>query len=494
MSNQPHIPNLDISEVGRVQEVRQGIVMASGLPSCIYGQLVDLSNGTKGLILGFNPESVLIVSLGDDSNIRMGDTLVSRSELLTVPVGDGYLGRIVDCAGRPLDDKGAITASEHYPVFREAMGVIERDPVVDPLETGIKIIDLAIPVGKGQRELLIGDRQTGKSSIGIDAIINQKGKDVVCIYVCIGGSYTSLKRAVSLLAQKNALDYTIVMASTAAASSAEQYLCPYSASAIGEYFMFHGRDVLVVFDDLIKHAWAYRQMSLLLERPPGREAYPGDIFYIHSQLMERAGKLKPEHGGGTMTFLPIVSTLQGDITGYVQSNLVSMTDGQIYLNASLFHEGFKPAIDMGLSVSRIGSKVQCPAVKKVSGGLRLEYAQYRELLRLTRLRTKLSDEAMRQMKRGEILRELLTQENGRPVSTIEEIVTFYALKSGALEKRGAQEVKAFKEGFFTYLTETDSELAGLLDSKRDLSDEIKTALDAEIEEFFSSLRDQENRG
>lgn len=494
MSNQPHIPNLDISEVGRVQEVRQGIVMASGLPSCIYGQLVDLSNGTKGLILGFNPESVLIVSLGDDSNIRMGDTLVSRSELLTIPVGDGYLGRIVDCAGRPLDDKGGITASEHYPVFREAMGVIERDPVVDPLETGVKIIDLAIPVGKGQRELLIGDRQTGKSSIGIDAIINQKGKDVVCIYVCIGGSYTSLKRAVSLLAQKNALDYTIVMASTAATSSAEQYLCPYSASAIGEYFMFHGRDVLVVFDDLIKHAWAYRQMSLLLERPPGREAYPGDIFYIHSQLMERAGKLKPEHGGGTMTFLPIVSTLQGDITGYVQSNLVSMTDGQVYLNASLFHEGFKPAIDMGLSVSRIGSKVQCPAVKKVSGGLRLEYAQYRELLRLTRLRTKLSDEAMRQMKRGEILRELLTQENGRPVSTLEEIVTFYALKSGALEKRGAQEVKAFKEGFFTYLTETDPELAGLLDSKRDLSDEIKTALDAEIEEFFSSLRDRENRG
>ncbi|MFA4909359.1 MAG: F0F1 ATP synthase subunit alpha, partial [Candidatus Omnitrophota bacterium] len=397
-------------------------------------------------------------------------------------------------AGRPLDDKEVITASEHYPVFREAMGVIERDPVVDPLETGVKIIDLAIPVGKGQRELLIGDRQTGKSSIGIDAIINQRGKDVVCIYVCIGGSYTSLKRAVSLLAQKNALDYTVVVASTAAVSSAEQYLCPYSASAIGEYFMFHGRDVLVVFDDLIKHAWAYRQMSLLLERPPGREAYPGDIFYIHSQLMERAGKLKPEHGGGTMTFLPIVSTLQGDITGYVQSNLVSMTDGQIYLNASLFHEGFKPAIDMGLSVSRIGSKVQCPAVKKVSGGLRLEYAQYRELLRLTRLRTKLSDEAMRQMKRGEILRELLTQENGRPVSTIEEIVTFYALKSGALEKRGAQEVKAFKEGFFTYLTETDSELAGLLDSKRDLSDEIKTALDAEIEEFFSSLRDQENRG
>ncbi len=494
MNNQLHIPNLDISEVGRVQEVRQGIVMASGLPSCIYGQLVDFSNGTKGLILGFNPESVLIVALGDDSNIKMGDTLVSRSELLTIPVGDGYLGRIVDCAGRPLDDKGGITVSEHYPVFREAMGVIERDPVVDPLETGVKIIDLAIPVGKGQRELIIGDRQTGKTSIGIDAIINQKGKDVVCIYVCIGGSYTSLKRAVSLLAQKNALDYTIVMASTAAASSAEQYLCPYSASAIGEYFMFHGRDVLVVFDDLIKHAWAYRQMSLLLERPPGREAYPGDIFYIHSQLMERAGKLKPEHGGGTMTFLPIVSTLQGDITGYVQSNLVSMTDGQIYLNASLFHEGFKPAIDMGLSVSRIGSKVQCPAVKKVSGGLRLEYAQYRELLRLTRLRTKLSDEAMRQMKRGEILRELLTQENGRPVSTIEEIVTFYALKSGALEKRGAQEVKAFKEGFFTYLTETDSELAGLLDSKRDLSDEIKTALDAEIEEFFSSLRDQENRG
>jgi len=485
MNNQLHIPTLDISEVGRVQEVRQGIVMASGLPSCIYGQLVDFSHGIKGLILGFNPDSVLIVVLGDDSNIKMGDTLVSRSELLTIPVGEGYLGRVVDCAGKPLDDKGEIALAEHYPVFREAMGVIGRDPVVDPLETGVKIIDLAIPVGKGQRELIIGDRQTGKTSIGIDAIINQKGKNVVCIYVCIGGSYTSLKRAVSLLAQKDALDYTIVVAATAATSSAEQYLCPYSASAIGEYFMFHGRDVLVVFDDLIKHAWAYRQMSLLLERPPGREAYPGDIFYIHSQLMERAGKLKPENGGGTMTFLPIVSTLQGDITGYVQSNLVSMTDGQVYLNASLFHEGFKPAIDMGLSVSRIGSKVQCPAIKKVSGGLRLEYAQYRELLRLTRLRTKLSEEAMRQMKRGEILRELLTQDNCNPVSTLEEIVMFYALKSGALEKRDAREVKMFKDGFFTYLRETDPELAGLLDSQRDLSAEIKAALDGEIEEFFS---------
>lgn len=482
------VSSLDIREVGAVKEAKQGIVKVSGLPSCIFGQLVDFGGGQKGMVMGFNQEEVLVIVLGDDSGINTGDTVSSRSELLTVPVGPEFVGRVVDCLAKPMDARGNINAKDNYPVFREALGVMEREPITAPLQTGTKILDLVIPIGKGQRELIIGDRQTGKTSIAIDAILNQKGKNVVCIYCYIGGSQSTLKKMMSLLSSRGALPYTIIVCASASSTPAEQYLAPYVAACLGEYFMFNGQDSLVIFDDLTKHAWAYRQISLLLERPPGREAYPGDIFYVHSQLMERAGKLKAGLGGGTMTFLPIASTLQGDITGYIQSNLVSMTDGQVYLSSALFFEGFKPAIDLGLSVSRIGSKVQSPAIRQVSAGLRLQYAQYRELQRLTRLRTKLSKEALDQIKRGETLRELLIQENGKPVSLAEEIVIFYAFKKRILEMLKPDALKNFKSEFFGYLSNANPSLADKIEKEQALTDEITSAIDKEMIKYFQDTK------
>ena len=487
-ASKTNIASLDIREVGVVKEVKQGVVKISGLPSCIFGQLIEFSRGAKGMVMGFSQAEVLAIVIGDDSSINMGDTVTSRSELLTAPVGSDFVGRVVDCLARPIDGKGDIIASDNYPVFREALGVMEREPITAPLHTGTKILDLVIPIGKGQRELIIGDRQTGKTSIAVDVILSQKARNVVCVYCYIGGSYSALKKTINLLNEKGALSYTIVVCATAASTPAEQYLAPYTAASLGEYFMFNGKDSLVVFDDLTKHAWAYRQISLLMERPPGREAYPGDIFYIHSQLMERAGRLRSGLGGGTMTFLPIVNTLQGDITGYIQSNLVSMTDGQIYLSSGLFFEGFKPAIDLGLSVSRIGSKVQSSATRFVSGGLRLEYAQYRELQRLTRLRTRLSKEALDQIRRGEALRELFIQENSKPLSLAEEIVLFYAFRKKILEILKPEAVKAFKKEFFAYLCNVNPSLVDNIEKEQDLSDDIMGAIDRELINYFQDVK------
>lgn len=481
------IPLLDVKEVGYVREVKHGIAKVYGLPSCVYGQLVEFSHKTKGMVIGFNLQEVLVIILGEERSVSVGDSISSLAELLTVPVGEGFLGRIVNSLGEPLDGKPDIPAPDLYPVFREAAGVMEREPITEPLLTGIKIIDLIISIGKGQRELIIGDRQTGKSSIGIDAIINQKDKDVICIYCWIGGPQVALKKILYTLRQKEALKYTIVVSSAADTSAAEQYLAPYTACALGEYFMYNRKDVLVIFDDLTKHAWTYRQMSLLLERPPGREAYPGDIFYLHSQIMERAGKLNKDRGAGSMTFLPIVETLQGDITGYIPSNLVSMTDGQMYISTALFHEGFKPAIDLGLSVSRIGSRVHCPAIKEVSQGLRLEYAQYREMLRLTKLRTHLSSGALETMHRGEILRELFVQPNNQPLSLVEEIILFYIFKRKILEALPGPILRKAIDGFYSYLSTQAPELIVQLNEKKDLAPDIKAGLDKILIKFFGQL-------
>lgn len=485
------IPLIEVREVGFVNDVRRGIVRMSGLPSCVYGQLVQFSEGTKGIVMGFNPDEVLAIILGEEHNVSVGDSVTSLTELLTVPVGEKFIGRIVNSLAEPLDAKGDISASDYFPVFREASGVMEREPVTEPLLTGIKIIDFVIPLGKGQRELIIGDRQTGKSSIGVDTIINQRDKDVICIYCWIGGPGSALKKMVHAFTQRGALSHTIVVASPADTSAAEQYLVPYTACALGEYFMFQGKHVLVVFDDLIKHAWIYRQMSLLLERSPGREAYPGDIFYLHSQLLERAGKMRSDKGGGSMTFLPIAETLQGDITGYIQTNLISITDGQLYINSSLFREGFKPAIDLELSVSRIGSRVQYPAVKELGDGLRLEYAQYREMLRMTKLRTRLSAEALAKIKRGEALREILMQPNNKPLSIEEEIVLFYAFKRKILEALTPPALKKFIEDFFSYLLAQDPDAVNLLKEKKALAPDIKARLDKAMINFFKDLKQQE---
>jgi F-type H+-transporting ATPase subunit alpha len=482
------ISALEVREVGFVKDVRRGIARVSGLPSCVYGQLVQFSRGTKGLVMGFNPSDVLVIILGEDYNIFVGDEVAALAELISVPVGNAFLGRIVNSLAEPIDGKGQIQASDYFPVFIEAPGVMEREPVTKPLCTGIKIIDLTIPIGKGQRELIIGDRQTGKSSIAIDTIINQKDSNVICIYCWIGGPQAALKNIVNTFYNNGAMKYTIVVSASADLSAAEQYLAPYAAAALGEYFMKNGKDVLVVFDDLTKHAWIYRQMSLLLERSPGREAYPGDIFYLHSQLLERAGQMNKERGGGSMTFLPIVETLQGDITGYIQTNIISITDGQIYISSALFREGFKPAIDLGLSVSRIGSRVQYPGIKELGKGLRLEYAQYREMLRLTKLRTRLSPEAMAKMKRGETLQQILMQPNYRPLSPEEEMVLFYAFKRKVLEAASPPALRRFIDDFFVYLAEENPALVNRIKEAKDLSASVTAELDKYINDFFKDLK------
>ncbi|MDD5504838.1 MAG: F0F1 ATP synthase subunit alpha [Candidatus Omnitrophica bacterium] len=488
------INTLDIKEIGRVEELRQGIVKISGLPNCAFGDIInfespclDSARRQIGMIVEFNQKHAFGIIFGDERGIIVGDSVSSRGQLLNTHVGENFIGRVVDALGNPIDGKGRVEKSDEYPVFRQAAGVMEREPIGEALYTGIKIIDMLIPLGKGQRELIVGDRQIGKTAIALDTIINQKGKDVICIYCWMGGSVSAFNKVMQVLNSNGCMDYSLAVCASAGSSSGEQYICPYTAAALGEYFMYQGKDVLVVFDDLTKHSWIYRQMSLLLERAPGREAYPGDIFFLHSQLMERAGRLKKEFGGGSMTFLPLAETLQGDITGYICSNIVSMTDGQIYLNAGLFQEGFKPAIDLELSVSRIGSRVQTPVIKKLSQGLRYEYIHYRSLLRLTRLRTKLSPEAAQQLQRGRTLCELFTQENGFPISQAEEIVIFYAFSRKILEMVNISQVKAFKNNFFAYLKKNYEDFVKGLDDCIELPEDDMRMLDKVIREYLRSI-------
>jgi F-type H+/Na+-transporting ATPase subunit alpha len=372
-------------------------------------------------------------------------------------------------------------------VFREAPSVLERVPIREALETGIRTIDAMIPIGKGQRELIIGDRMSGKSTIAIDTILNQKGKDVICIYCFIGKDYETLVEVLRLLRAKDALSYTVVVSALAASSPGEQYIAPYTACALGEFFMSEGKDVFAVFDDLTKHAWAYRQLSLLLERSPGRDAYPGDIFYLHSQLVERAAKLSEDNDGGrggSMTFFPIVDTIQGDVTGYIPSNLISMTDGQIYLNTSLFGEGFKPAIDLGLSVSRIGNKVQSKAMKELSGMLRLEYIQYKELLKMSKLKAGLSPEIEAKLSRGAAIKQILIQERNRPSSHEEQVMMLYAVRKGILDNLTEKELDIFKKEIYKFACANNERLIKELSEKRELTESIKQGLDAMLESYF----------
>ncbi len=480
------IEPFEIKEIGVVKEIKRGIVKIEGLPTCIYGQMIEFSDiDRKGLVIDFNEREVMAFVLGDERDIKLGSTVTSRNEVFSLAVGERFLGRIISSIGRPLDNKAeALKGDVLCPVFRRAPAVLDRVPITEQLYTGIKILDTTIPIGKGQRELIIGDRQTGKSTLALDAIINQKDKDVVCVYCWVGGANASLLKIIHTLEEMGAMDYTIVVAASASASSGEQYLAPYVAAAVGEYFMHNGRHALVVFDDLTKHAWIYRELSLLLERSPGREAYPGDIFYLHSQLMERAGRLNAETGSGSMTFLPIVETLQGDITGYVQSNLVSMTDGQIYISSNLFHEGFKPAIDLGLSVSRIGSKVQSEALREVTDTLRLDYAQYKELVRLMRVRTKLSTEISEKMRRGETLTRLLIQDAHKPESDVAMIIQFYAFKRKILEILSGEGLNVFCEEIMDYLAKVRPQVLKNLTLQKALTVDIKETLDAAFVEFF----------
>jgi len=476
----------EIKEVGVVRDVKRGIVKIEGFPSCIYGQIVEfVESGLRGLVIDFDEKSVMAFVFGDEKRVRLGSAVASQNEVFTIPTGEGYIGRIVNSIAQPIDDKGvSVAAAEEGAVFRQAPGVLDRIPISEQLCTGVKIIDTVIPIGKGQRELIVGDRQTGKTALAIDTILNQRGKNVVCIYCWIGGAHTTLSKIARALKDHGAMDYSIIVAASASASAGEQYLAPYVAATIGEYFMYRGRDVLVVFDDLTKHAWIYRELSLLLERPPGREAYPGDIFYVHSQLMERAARLNADAGSGSMTFFPIAETLQGDITGCVQSNLVSMTDGQIYVSSGLFHEGFKPAIDLGLSVSRIGSKVQSEAIREISESLRLDYAQYKELLRLMRIRTKLSTEVAERLRRGETLTQLLTQEAHKPLDEVTIIVQFYAFWRKILEILSAEGMALFCREIMDHLRISHPALLKTLEEKKELTAEVRGELDQSFVEFF----------
>ena len=479
-------------EIGTVIEVKKAIATIVGLPFCLYGQMVHFPNDLAGMVVGFDEEKVMALVLGDETQLKSGDEVIGKAEPFQVPVGERFVGRIVDALGNACDGRGKVEAAELYEAFRVAPGVMERVRLSDQLYTGTKIIDAIIPIAKGQRELIVGDRMTGKTVLAVDAILNQRGKDVICIYCCVGRSEASLSKVVQLLKERGAMEYTIVAAATAARPPGEQFLIPYTACTLGEYFMGHGRDVLVVFDDLTKHAWVHRQISLLLERSPGREAYPGDVFYIHSQLLKRAGRLRPEIGGGTMTFLPIVETQQGDVTGHIPSNLISITDGQIYMSASLFTEGFRPAIDFGLSVSRIGNKIQCEAMKELSRKLRLEYVQYKSLQRLTNVQSTLSAEAEARLKSGEAMTHILTQDKNRPASVEEQIVLLYALKSPAFAGLDARGWKQVKVGIFPFLLDTRSALIRDIAAELRLTPRTKERLEEGLAEFLKSPRAQED--
>jgi len=477
------MPRFDVREVGRVTSVREFIAKVQGLPSCMNGQMVEFSHGDPGMVMGFTEDSVLVLMFGNKARVRAGDEVYSRGEPFTIPVGETFLGRVVSALGAPQDGQGAIASAARHPTFREAPGVMERLPVSDALETGVRIIDASFPIAKGQRQLIIGDQMTGKTTLVTDAFLNQRDTGVVCIYCAIGQSHSTFQKVVRLLRERGAMAYTILIGGIAAVPLGEQFLAPYAACALGEYFAARGRNVLIAFDDLSKHAWAYRQLSLLLERSPGREAYPGDIFYLHSQLLERAGKFIPELGGGTMTFFPIAVTIQGDITGYIQTNLISITDGQLYLNTSLFQKGFRPAIDFGLSVSRIGNRAQCAAMKELSGKLRLEYLQYQELLRMTTMKADLSSEAEGRLRRGELITQLFTQRKARPSSLAEQIMFLYAVRRGLLDSL-PQALGRFKEESFTWLAGAYPQLIQELQYGQAMTPTMKEALDQALAAYL----------
>jgi len=488
LADNPAGMRFEVREIGHVQSVRKFIVIVKGMPSCMNGQIVEFANGALGLVMGFTEQAVQVLVLGDASAIRAGDEVYNKGKSLDLPVSEKFLGRIVNALCEPLDGQSPVQPETHFPVFKVAPGVMERVPVKETLETGTFILDAVIPIAKGQRQLLIGDRLTGKTTVAIDAILNQKGKSVVCIYACIGKPYSSLLKVLDILKDKDALSYSIIVSGIASVSAGEQYLAPYTACMLGEYFMSKGKDVFVVFDDLTKHAWIYRQISLLLERAPGREAYPGDIFYLHSQLVERAGYMRPEIGGGSMTFFPIVDILQGDVTGYIPTNLISMTDGQLYFSTTLFNKGFKPAIDFGLSVSRIGNKAQWPAMKDLSKTLRLDYLQYKELVQMTQLRTTaLSKDAEKRLRRGEAINQLIVQDKNVPVSIEEEIIYLYALNNGLLDNLSSGQIKDFKAQILGFMNSHYPQFSVKIRATKELSDDLKEMIKNGLKEYIGEI-------
>ena len=446
------------NETGTILMVGDGIARASGLVNCMAGELLEFEDGNFGMAQNLEENSVSIVIFGSDENIGEGQTVKRTGKVVSVPVGEAMIGRVVNALGQPIDGAGPIDTKEFRPVETKAPGICERRSVYQPLQTGIKAIDSMIPIGRGQRELIIGDRQTGKTTIATDTIINQKGKDVICIYVAIGQKRSTVASLVENLTRNGAMDYTIVVAATASESSPMQYIAPYAGCAMGEYFMNKGKDVLIIYDDLSKHAVAYRALSLLIRRPPGREAYPGDVFYLHSRLLERAAKLDDEHGGGSLTALPIIETQAGDVSAYIPTNVISITDGQIFLETELFHSGIMPAVNPGISVSRVGGDAQIKAMKKVAGTLKLIYSQYRELQSFAQFGSDLDADTKARLEQGARIVEVLKQSQNAPVPVEKQVAILYAVTKGILEKVKVEDVNAYETGLYTYL---DTDAAGL---------------------------------
>ena len=446
------------NETGTILMVGDGIARASGLVNCMAGELLEFEDGNFGMAQNLEENSVSIVIFGSDENIGEGQTVKRTGKVVSVPVGEAMIGRVVNALGQPIDGAGPIDTKEFRPVETKAPGICERRSVYQPLQTGIKAIDSMIPIGRGQRELIIGDRQTGKTTIATDTIINQKGKDVLCIYVAIGQKRSTVASLVENLTRNGAMNYTIVVAATASESSPMQYIAPYAGCAMGEYFMNQGKDVLIIYDDLSKHAVAYRALSLLIRRPPGREAYPGDVFYLHSRLLERAAKLDDEHGGGSLTALPIIETQAGDVSAYIPTNVISITDGQIFLETELFHSGIMPAVNPGISVSRVGGDAQIKAMKKVAGTLKLIYSQYRELQSFAQFGSDLDADTKARLEQGARIVEVLKQSQNAPVPVEKQVAILYAVTKGILEKVKVEDVNAYEAGLYTYL---DTDAAGL---------------------------------
>ena len=439
------------SETGTVILVGDGIARASGLDNCMAGELVEFENGAFGLAQNLEENTVSIVLLGSDQGLKEGSLVKRTGKVVSVPVGEGMIGRVVNALGQPIDGKGPITASEWRPIECPAPGIIQRQPVKEPLQTGIKAIDSMIPIGRGQRELIIGDRQTGKTVIATDTILNQKGKDVLCIYVAIGQKRSTVAQLVETLEQAGAMEYTTVVAATASELSPLQYIAPYAGCAMGEYFMYKGRHVLIIYDYLSKHAVAYRALSLLIRRPPGREAYPGDVFYLHSRLLERAAKLSDKLGGGSMTALPIIETQAGDVSAYIPTNVISITDGQIFLETELFHSGVRPAVNPGISVSRVGGNAQIKAMKKVAGTLKLIYSQYRELQSFAQFGSDLDADTKARLAQGERIVEVLKQNRSAPVPVEKQVAILYAVVHGELKDIAVEQVGEFEQALYGWL-------------------------------------------
>ncbi len=479
-----------VAEVGTVIKVGDGIAEVHGLERVMAGELLDFDKGAFGLALNLEEDKVGAVLLGEYQAIKEGDTVKRTRRIIEVPSGDAMLGRVVNALGRPADGKGPIVADQQMPIERIAPGIVDRQPVKEPLQTGLKAIDAMVPIGRGQRELIIGDRQTGKTAVAIDAIINQRGKDVVCVYVAVGQKASTIAQVQATLEKNDAMSYTIIVAASASEPAAMQYIAPFAGCAIGEYFMDRGKAVLVVYDDLSKHAASYREISLLLRRPPGREAYPGDVFYLHSRLLERAAKYSDARGGGSLTALPVIETQAGDISAYIPTNVISITDGQIFLEADLFNSGIRPAINVGNSVSRVGGNAQIKAMKQVAGTLRLELAQYRELAAFAQFGSDLDVATQRQLARGQRLTEILKQLQYEPMDVEKQVITIWAASNGYVDDIPVNRVRLFESELHKYLDNAGGTVVNLLRQKKSIDDEVKAALRAALDEFKQRFESQ----